>query len=62
MPSQEEISTTPLTPHEDDVPLVESLPYIVDDDPEDITAEQEEALLTPKAPESEPLRKKKKAS
>ena len=62
MPSQEEISTTPLVPHKDDEPLAESLPYTVDDDPEDITAEQEEALLDPEAPEPEPPRKKKKAS
>ena len=62
LPSQEEISTTPLVPHKADEPLAESLPYIVDDDPEDITAEQEEALLTPEAPEPGPPCKKKKAS
>ena len=66
LPSQEEISTTPLVPYKDDEPLTESLLYTVDDDPDDITAEQEEALLDPEAPEPEgsgvPPRKKKKAS
>ena len=53
LPSQEEISTTPLVPYKDDEPLAESLPYTVDDNPDDITAEQEEALLDPEAPEGE---------
>ena len=51
LPSQEEISTTPLVPYEDDEPLAESLPYTVDNDPDDITAEQEKVLLDPEAPE-----------
>ena len=66
LPSQEEISTTPLVPYKDDEPLTELLLYTVDDDPDDITAEQEEALLDPEAPEPEgsgvPPHKKKKAS